>query len=101
VVPAGHVARICGVEMAGAGEPAQHPSAEQLVHCHEIVRCQHGRLGEVDLPVFASGKHPVDHTAVEVDMRVQCGPEALEEAHGPQPAVRAAAAFAQPRFDHA
>jgi len=53
----------------------------------------------VDLPVVAHSKHPVGHVAVEVDMGIQCGPEALLEAHHTHPAARAAAAVAQPRFD--
>jgi hypothetical protein len=67
VVPARHVARIGWVDMTGAGEPAQHPSAHLLLHRGELFGCQRGGLGEVDLPVLAHRKHPVDHAAVEVD----------------------------------
>ena len=65
MVPAGHVARIRSFEMAGAGEPAQHPSVQRLLHRGEVLWCQPGGLGEVDLPVFADGEHLVDHAAVE------------------------------------
>jgi len=51
VVPAGHVARIGVIQMAGTGEPAQHPSAHLLLHCGEVFRCQRTDLGEVDLPL--------------------------------------------------
>jgi hypothetical protein len=70
VVPAGHVARIGGVEMTGTGEPAQHAIAH-LLHAGEILWRQRGRLGELDLSLLALGEHPVDHAAVEVDMRIQ------------------------------
>jgi len=52
-------------------------------------------------PSLARGEHPVDHAAVEVDMGIQCGPEALHEAHRPQPPATATAALTQPRFDDA
>ena len=45
-------------------------------------------------------EQPVDHAAVEVDMGIQCGSEALHKARRAQPAGRATAAFAQPRLDH-
>ena len=73
VVPAGHVARIGVIQMAGTGEPAQHPSAHLLLHCGEVFGCQRGGLGEVDLPVFARAEHPIDHAAVEVDMAAPGG----------------------------
>jgi len=66
VVPARHVARIDLGEMAGAGESAQHPGAHLLLHRGEVFRCQRAGLGEVDLPVFARGEHPIDRAAVEV-----------------------------------
>jgi len=59
------------VETAGAGEPAQHASAHLLLHRGEVFWCQRTSLGEMDLSVLADGEHPVDHAAVEVDMRVQ------------------------------
>ena len=71
MVPARQVSRIGVVETAGAGEPAQHASAPLLLHRGEVFWCQRGRLGKVDLPVLAHRKHPVDHAAVEVDMRIQ------------------------------
>ena len=101
MVPAGHVARIGWVEMTGAGEPAQHASAHLLLHRGEVFRCQRGGLGEVDLPVLADGKHPVDHAAVEVHMGIQRAAEALHKAHRAQPPARAAAALTQPRLDDA
>ena len=67
MVPAGHVLRISGVEMAGAGEPAQHAPAYLLLHRGEVFRAQCSGLSEVDLPVLAHRKHPVDHAAVEMD----------------------------------
>ena len=57
--------------MAGTGEPAQHPSAHLLLHRGEVFRCQRTGLGEVDLPIFARGEHPIDHAAVEVAMSIQ------------------------------
>jgi len=33
--------------------------------------CQCAGLDELDLPVLAGNEHPVDYTAVEVDMRIQ------------------------------
>ena len=30
-------------------------------------KAKDSRLGEVGLPAYAGGKHPVDHAAVEVD----------------------------------
>jgi hypothetical protein len=40
----------------------------------------------MDLPVFAHCKHPVDHTAVEVDMGIQCAAAAeLPFPHRRQP----------------
>jgi hypothetical protein len=69
--------------MTGAGEPAQHPSAHLLLHRGEILRCQRGRLGELDLPVLARNEHRVDHAAVEVDMGIQRAAEALHKAHRP------------------
>jgi hypothetical protein len=77
MVPAGHVARIVGVEMAGAGEPAQDPSAHLLLHRGEVFWCQRAGLGKVDLPVLAGGEHPVGHAAVKVNMRIQRSSEAL------------------------
>ena len=71
VVPAGHVARIGRVESAGAGESAQHASAHLLLDRGEVFGCQRIGLGEMDLPVLAHRKHPVDHAAVEVDMGIQ------------------------------
>jgi hypothetical protein len=77
VVPARHVARIGVVEMASAGEPAQHASAHLLLHRGEVFRAQCGGLSEVDLPVLAQRKHPVDHAAVEMDMGIQRAAKAL------------------------
>jgi hypothetical protein len=37
VIPARHVARIGSIEMAGTGEPTQHPSPHLLLHCGEIL----------------------------------------------------------------
>jgi len=73
------VGRIGLVEMAGAGEPAQHASAHLLLQRRDIGRGERLGLGKADLPVFAHGKHPVDHAAVEVHMRIQCGAEALHK----------------------
>ena len=122
MVPAGHVARIGWVERTGAGEPAQYTSAHRLLHRGEVLGCQRGGLGEVDLPVLAHREHPVDHAAVKtkfqcrltsalstlseaagtkMDMGIQRAAKALYEAHRPQPPARATAAFAQPRFDDA
>ena len=70
MVPAGHVARIGVIQMAGAGEPAQHPSAHRLLHRGEVFGCQRRRLCKVHLPVLARGEHPVDHAAVEVNMSI-------------------------------
>ena len=67
MVPARDVARIGRVEMTGAGKPTQHAPAYLLLHRGEVFGCQRAGLGEMDLPVFAHRKHPVDHTAVEVD----------------------------------
>ena len=36
-------------------------------HRGEVLGCQRGGLGEVDLPVLAHREHPVDHAAVEMD----------------------------------
>jgi hypothetical protein len=58
--------RIGLVKMAGAGEPAQRPSAHRRVRHREISQCPRARLGEAQLPVFAGGKCPVDHTAMKV-----------------------------------
>ena len=77
MVPAGHVARIGVIQMAGTGEPAQHPSAHLLLHCGEVFRYQRTGLGEVDLPVFVRAEHPIDHAAVEVDMSIQRADKAL------------------------
>jgi hypothetical protein len=101
VVPAGHVLRIGRVERTCAGEPAQHPSAHLLLHRGEVLGCQRGGLGEVDLPVRAHREHPVDHAAVEMDMGIQRAAKALYEAHRPQPPARAAAALTQPRLNDA
>jgi hypothetical protein len=76
VVPAGHVARIGWVERAGAGEPARHAPTHLLLHRGEVLWCERGGLGEVDLPVLAVGEHPVDHP---VTLRVP--PLLDEEAH--------------------
>ena len=69
-----HVQRIGLVEMAGAGEPAQHPPAHLLLHRREIFSAQRCRLGEAQLSVFAPGKHPIDDAAMEVDMWLLAGP---------------------------
>ncbi len=66
MVPARRVQRIGLVEMPGAGEPTQHPSAHLLLHRGEVFGCQRAGLGEVDLHVFAGGEHPVDHAAAKV-----------------------------------
>ncbi|MEK6210522.1 MAG: hypothetical protein AABM64_09190 [Pseudomonadota bacterium] len=50
--------RIGLVEMAGAGEPAQHASAHLLLQRRDIGRGERLGLGKADLPVFAHGKHP-------------------------------------------
>jgi hypothetical protein len=68
-----------------AGEPAQYASAHLLLHRGEVFGCQRGGLGEVDLPVLAQRKHPVDRAAVEVDMGIQHAAKALHEAHRAQP----------------
>jgi len=83
VISARHVARIGSIEMAGTGEPTQHPSPHLLLHCGEILWPQRGRLGELDLPVGAGNEQPVDYPAVEVDMRIQRAAEALHETHRP------------------
>jgi hypothetical protein len=44
VVPAGHVARIGLIQMAGACEPSQHLSAHRLLHRGEVFGCQRCRL---------------------------------------------------------
>jgi len=80
VIPARHVARIGRVEMAGAGEPAQDPSAYLLLHRGEVFWCQRAGLGKVDLPVFAADEHPVDHAAVEMD---SLSPPATRDTVGP------------------
>ena len=74
--------------MAGAGEPAQHPSAHLLLHRGEVFGC--GRLGlsEVGLPVFAGREHPVDPTAIKGHIRIQCGPEARHNADRAPPPER-------------
>jgi hypothetical protein len=77
VVPAGHLARIGGIERAGAGKPAQHAGAHLLVHCGAVCGCQRAGLGEVDLPVLVSDEHPVDHTTVKVHVGIERGCEAL------------------------
>ena len=77
VVLAGHTPRIGWVERTGAGEPAQHASAHRLLHRGEFFWAQRGGLSEVDLAVLAHRKHPVDHAAVKVHMRVQRCAEAL------------------------
>ena len=51
----------------------------------------HGRLGELDLPVGAGNEHPVDYPAVEVDMRIQRAAEALHETHRPHLPARTGA----------
>jgi hypothetical protein len=91
VIPARHVARIGSIEMAGTGEPTQHPSPHLLLHCGEILWPQRGRLGELDLPVGAGNEHPVDYPAVEVDMRIQRAAEVLHETHRPHSPARTAA----------
>ena len=68
---------IASIEMAGTGEPTQHPSPHLLLHCGEILWPQRGRLGELDLPVGAGNEHSVDYPALEVDMRIQRAAEAL------------------------
>jgi len=55
----------------GAGEPAQHVSAHLLLRRAEVFRCQRGGIGEVDLPLFDRGEHPIDHAAVKVDMLIR------------------------------
>ena len=65
MIPARHVARIGSIEMAGTGEPTQHPSPHLLLHCGEILWPQRSRLGELDLPVGAGNEHPVDYPAVK------------------------------------
>ena len=77
MVPTCHVARSGWVAQTGAGEPAQRASAHLPSHRGELVRGQRGRLGEVDLPILAHSKQPLDHTAVEVHMGVQRAAEAL------------------------
>jgi len=77
-----------------------HPSTHLLLHCGAVLGCQRGRLGELDLPVRAGNEHPVDYTAMKVDMRIQRAAEALHETHRPQPPARAATTLARPRFDH-
>ena len=67
MVPARHVARIGVVEMASAGEPAQHTPTHLLLHRGKVFGCQRSGPTELDLPVRAHCKHPVDHAAVEVD----------------------------------
>ena len=52
--------------------------AHLLLHRGDIGRGERLGLGKADLPVVAHGKHPVDHAAVEVHMRIQCGAEALQ-----------------------
>ena len=47
--------------------------AHLLLHRGDIGRGERLGLGKADLPVVAHGKHPVDHAAVEVHMRIQCG----------------------------
>ena len=51
--------------------------AHLLLHRGDVGRGARLGLGKADLPVVAHGKHPVDHAAVEVHMRIQCGAEAL------------------------
>jgi hypothetical protein len=118
VIPARHVARIGSIEMAGTGEPTQHPSPHLLLHCGEILWPQRGGLGgphpqplshfagegsQVDLPVCTGNEHPVDHRAVEVDMRIQRAAEALHETHRPHSPAgdgRAGAFFVGDRLAH-
>ena len=80
------------------GDAAQHPSVHLLLHRGEVLGCQRGGLGELDLPVLAHHKHPVEHAAMEVHMRIQCTAKALHKAHRAQPPARAAAALTQPRL---
>jgi hypothetical protein len=71
-----------------------------LLQRSEVLRDQHGRLDEVDLPLLARIKHHVDYTAMEVHTGIQRAVEALDKAHRPLPPAHAAAALTQLRFDH-
>jgi hypothetical protein len=68
---------IASIEMAGTGEPTQHPSPPPAAALRRHPLASRGGLGELDLTVGAGNEHSVDYPALEVDMRIQRAAEAL------------------------
>jgi hypothetical protein len=104
VFPREHLADILRLDQAAAGEPAQHPYAHLLGDGGDGLRRQYS-VGPKAHGLRVSGllgrlKDAVDDAAMIVNMAVERGTEAVDEAHRPEAGLRAgAAALAQMGLD--
>jgi hypothetical protein len=86
VLPSEHLADMVRLDQPAAGEPAQHPHAHLLGNDGEGLRCQlsggakaHGLRDSTG--ILDRLEDPVDDAAVVVNMAVEGGTEAVDEAH--------------------
>ena len=90
VLPGEQLADILRLDQAAAGEPAQHPDAHLFGYGGEGLRCQvsggakaHG-LGACVIGLLGRPEDPVDDAAMVLDLPVEGGTEAMDEAHRPE-----------------
>jgi hypothetical protein len=88
VLPTEHVLGVRRLQQPAAGKPPQHPSAHLGGDGREPLWRQGGGWSELDLTVGAAHEHPVDDTAMEMDVTVQGRAEPVDKADRPEPRAR-------------
>ncbi len=107
VLPGEHLADILRLDQAAAGKPTQYAHAHLLGDRGEGLWCQlgggakaHGLRDIIGLLDWL--EHPVDNASMVMDVSVEGGTEAVDEAYRPEARLRAgAAAPAQMGLDDA
>ncbi len=89
VLPGEHLADVIRLDQPAAGKPTQHPHAHLLGDGGDGLRCQlsggakaHG-LRDIT-GILDRLEDPVDDAAVVMDVPVEGGTEAVDEAHRPE-----------------
>ena len=89
VLPSEHVADIVGLGQPAARELTQHPHAHLLDDAGDGLWCQFSGGAKADglrniTGILDGLEDPVDDAAVEMDVPVEGGTEAMDEAHRPE-----------------
>jgi len=108
VVPGKHLADIPRLDQAAAGEPAQHPHAYLLGDGGEGPWCRFSGGAKAhefrDITgILGRLEHPVDDATMVMDVPVEGGTEAVNEAHRPEAGMRRGpgTVLSQMGLDHA